>query len=79
MLAHKIIHPSSNYTTKKFHVSCLEPLHSLYNIIIFVVTSTFLTFTSAANDLQRPRELTFTIPIDEAIFCKSNWNLDPAQ
>ena len=79
MLTHKAIHPSANFAAKKIHVSYREPLHSLYNILAFIATATFLTFTLAANDLQRPRESTFNVPIDEAVFRKSNWNLDPAQ
>ena len=79
MLTHRAIHPSANVATKEIHVSYYEPLHSLSNILAFIATSTFLTFTSAANDLQRPRESTFIVPIDEAVFRKSNWNLDPAQ
>ena len=79
MLTHKAIHPSANVTTKKIHVSYLESLYSFNIIIAFIATSTFLTFTFAANDLQRPRESTFNVPIDEAVFRKSNWKLDPAQ
>ena len=79
MLTHKAIHPSAHVATKKIHMSYIDPLHSITNIIAFITTSTFLTFTSAANDIQRPRESTFNIPIDEAVFRKSNWNLDPAQ
>ena len=79
MLTHKAIHPSSNLAAKTVHVSHLKPLNSIYNIIAFVTTSTFTTFTSTANNLQQPCKSTFAIPIDEAVFRKSNWNLDPAQ
>ena len=79
MLTHKAIHPSSNLADSMIHVSYPKPLNSIYNSIAFVTTSTFTMFTSIANNLQRPCESTFAIPIDEAVFRKSNWNLDPAQ
>ena len=79
MLTHKAIHPSTHVVIKQIHVSYRDPLHSINNIIAFIATSTFLMFTSAVNDLHRPRESTFNVPIAAAVFRKSNWNLDPAQ
>ena len=76
MLTHNVTYPASNFAVRKTHVSHLD---SLYNGLAFVATSTFTTFTSAANNLQQPWESTFTIPIDEAVFPKSNWDLYLAQ
>ena len=75
MLTQKAIHASATYTTQQAHVPSLD---SFCNTLSFVAASTFISFTQL-NNVQMPRESIFAFPINEAVFRKLNWNLDPAQ
>ena len=75
MLTQKAIHPSPTYTTQQV---CVPSINSFCNTLSFVTTSTFISFTQI-NNIQMPHESVLACPINQANFCKSNWNLDSAQ
>ena len=75
MLTQKAIHPSTTYTTQQAHV---PTINSFCNTLFFVTTSTFISFTQI-NNVPMPHESIFACPINEAVFRKTDLNLDPAQ